>query len=362
MASASPVIFSAAFDGGNGELIEGSVSAGVYTAKVNMGKEPYTEGTDKREHHQWFYFKASNLDDVTTCIFRIVNAGSSSYPAAWPGTRAVAAYGDRSTWFRTQTTYNGESGELCVTVDVTGQSFVYIAYFAPFTYDQHLDLIAKCVLSKEMDGSPMCAVATVALTKQGREVQMITTGNGPLKLWFIARQHPGESMAEWWAQGFLQRLLSADDDLARKVRAAATIRCVPNMNPDGAVLGHLRTNACGANLNREWASTGDYVAPTTERSPEVFAVLQQVTQIGCDLFVDVHGDEELPHIFFAGAQGIPKWNDRHAELYRMFAGAQLRYAKSRIRWQHCARSSLNQIPGQRHLTNDSHAAAHHGPL
>eukprot|EP00964_Phaeocystis_antarctica_P086039 scaffold54421_cov25-Phaeocystis_antarctica.AAC.1 len=26
------------------------------------------------------------------------------------------------------------------------------------------------------------------------------------------------------------------------------------MNPDGAVRGHLRTNACGANLNREWCS------------------------------------------------------------------------------------------------------------
>jgi hypothetical protein len=69
------------------------------------------------------------------------------------------------------------------------------------------------------------------------------------------------------------------------------------------------------------------VAPTTERSPEVFAVLQQVTEIGCDLFVDVHGDEELPHIFFAGAQGIPGWNDRHAELYRSFATAMQRYAE-----------------------------------
>ena len=39
---------------------------------------------------------------------------------------------------------------------------------------------------------------------------------------------------------------------------------------DGAFRGHLRTNACGANLNREWCTTGDYVAPTLERSPEVY--------------------------------------------------------------------------------------------
>jgi len=38
---------------------------------------------------------------------------------------------------------------------------------------------------------------------------------------------------------------------------------VPNVNPDGAMRGHLRTNAAGANLNREWAK------PTMEHSPEV---------------------------------------------------------------------------------------------
>ena len=37
---------------------------------------------------------------------------------------------------------------------------------------------------------------------------------------------------------------------------------VPNMNPDGSYRGHLRTNAKGANLNREWKN------PTPEYSPE----------------------------------------------------------------------------------------------
>ena len=41
---------------------------------------------------------------------------------------------------------------------------------------------------------------------------------------------------------------------------------VPNMNPDGSWRGHLRVNAGGANLNREWAE------PSAERSPEVLAV------------------------------------------------------------------------------------------
>jgi len=44
----------------------------------------------------------------------------------------------------------------------------------------------------------------------------------------------------------------------------AVVYVVPHMNPDGAVRGHLRTNAEGANLNREWGE------PSLDVSPEVF--------------------------------------------------------------------------------------------
>lgn len=50
---------------------------------------------------------------------------------------------------------------------------------------------------------------------------------------------------------------------------------------------HKGTNACGANLNREWGDSGDYKAPSMERSPEVFHALNKLDQTGCDLFVDV---------------------------------------------------------------------------
>ena len=43
---------------------------------------------------------------------------------------------------------------------------------------------------------------------------------------------------------------------------------IPNMNPDGSYRGHLRTNASGANLNREWKE------PTLEKSPEVSSLGQ----------------------------------------------------------------------------------------
>ena len=48
---------------------------------------------------------------------------------------------------------------------------------------------------------------------------------------------------------------------------------VPNMNPDGTWRGHLRVNAAGANLNREWKT------PSAERSPEVLAVRDRMESV-----------------------------------------------------------------------------------
>ena len=55
--------------------------------------------------------------------------------------------------------------------------------------------------------------------------------------------------------------------------------------------GYLRTNAAGANLNREWQT------PKEDFSPEVFYVLKEMHARGLDFCLDVHGDEALPFNF-----------------------------------------------------------------
>ncbi len=73
-------------------------------------------------------------------------------------------------------------------------------------------------------------------------------------VWIIARQHPGETMAEWFVEGLIKRLAGwgdwAGDPVARLIFDHAVFHIVPNMNPYGSVLGNLRTNAAGANLSR----------------------------------------------------------------------------------------------------------------
>ena len=123
------------------------------------------------------------------------------------------------------------------------------------------------------------------------------------------------------------------------------------MNPDGSVRGHLRTNASGANLNREWAPTGDYDAPTLARSPEVFHVLNAMRSTGCDLFIDVHGDEELPHNFFAGAQGVSNWSPQLAKMHTVLAIA---YQKSNPDFGNLAFNYGNDYVGKANLAIAAH--------
>jgi len=151
---------------------------------------------------------------------------------------------------------------------------------------------------------------------EGRDLDLIACGvpsASKRPVWIIARQHPGETMGEWFVEGLLERLLDASDPVARRVLERAVVYLVPNMNPDGGIRGNLRTNAAGANLNREW------VQPSMERSPEVFLVRSRMHDIGVDCFMDVHGDESLPYVFVAGSEMLPSFTPEQSAAQRAFS-------------------------------------------
>jgi murein tripeptide amidase MpaA len=87
------------------------------------------------------------------------------------------------------------------------ESTLWVAYFAPFTYQDHQALIARVQHARGLNNEPMATVSTVAQSLDGRDVELITLGNGPAKVWMIARQHPGESMAEHYMEGMSVVLL-----------------------------------------------------------------------------------------------------------------------------------------------------------
>lgn len=246
-------------------------------------------------HAQWFHFQLCNARD-RACRMTIENAGEMSYPSGFEDYQAAASV-DGETWFRVPTSFDGTHLVIEHTPDTDQVSY---AYFAPYSFERHQWLVATASDAPNVRSEVLCA------TPDGRPLTLLTvgeTGEDRIPVWITARQHPGETMAEWWIEGFLERLLDPEDGASRELLERAVIYVVPNMNPDGSVRGHLRVNAHGVNLNRAWRD------PDETDSPEVFHVRAKMHETGVAFALDVHGDEGLPYNFIAGGEGVPRWDD-----------------------------------------------------
>ena len=256
------------------------------------------------EFFQWFHFKLHNNQHVSHVI-NLVNAGQSAYLQGWPDYQAVASY-DRQYWFRVPTSFDGQT----LTINFTPEfDTTYFAYFAPYSYERHQDLIHNAQLNQQ------CQLQVLGQTIDGRDISLLKIGEDDKTkpvIWLTARQHPGETMAQWFIEGLLERLFDEDDGIARSLLNKAVFYIVPNMNPDGSVRGHLRTNAVGINLNREWQT------PSLENSPEVFFVREKMLATGVDMFLDIHGDEAIPYNFLAGCEGVPSYSEKQQQLGQKF--------------------------------------------
>lgn len=283
------------FDSGNIHVVQASNPSNI---QLEIKQD------NQSEFFQWFHFKLHNTNRCEH-VLNIINASQSAYVKGWEGYQAVASY-DRQEWFRVPTTYDGE--QLTITLTPEFDS-VYFAYFCPYSYERHQDLIHTAQLDID------CQLDVLGQTLDGRDMSLLVVGepsDEKKKVWITARQHPGETMAEWFMEGFIDRLLDEDDGVARSLLNKAVFYLVPNMNPDGSVRGHLRTNAAGVNLNREWQN------PSLEKSPEVYLVRERMLETGVDLHLDIHGDEALPFNFVSGSEGIPSYDERLKNLEDKF--------------------------------------------
>ncbi|GAB2862216.1 M14-type cytosolic carboxypeptidase [Pseudoduganella ginsengisoli] len=252
---------------------------------------------------QWFHFRLQGARGQAVTM-RFLNAGQATYAKGYEGYHAVASY-DTENWFRVPTTFDGEVMTVKHTPDLDS---VYYAYFEPYSWERHLRLLG------EVAENPIARVLDIGSTVDGRDMNLVVIGEpeAEKKIWVIARQHPGESMAEWFVEGMIDALLDDANPIARKLLQRCAFYIVPNMNPDGSIRGNLRTNAAGANLNREW------MTPTLERSPEVLCVKTKIHETGVDMFFDIHGDEALPYNFVAGNEMLENFTPEQAAAQKAF--------------------------------------------
>jgi murein tripeptide amidase MpaA len=261
------VTISSAFDAGNIRVLKQDGD----TIDLEIVKDHLSD------FYQWFYFRVSGAAGREITL-RITNCAGSAYPNGWPDYKGVMSL-DREEWVRIRGTSYADG---VLTMKLTPpQDVVWIAYFAPYSMERHHDLVTTIA------GVPGVRYSSLGKSLDGQDIDCLTIGEGALNVWLYARQHPGESMAEWWMEGALEKLTDEDDPVARMLSKECTFRVVPNMNPDGSKRGHLRTNAAGTNLNREWhapsaekccasatqwtrrASTSQWMSTATRRFPRI---------------------------------------------------------------------------------------------
>ena len=285
----------AAFDSGN--IIVHSITGATATLSIRKDRES--------EFAQWFHFRVAAEPGVEITL-KLTGMESTAYPGGWPGYRACVSE-DRDYWDRADTEYDKDADGGTLTIRYTSVSgLAWFAYFAPYSMERHHDLISD---TAGMEG---VEYRCLGHSIEGQPIDCLEMGSGDTQVWLYARQHPGESMAEHWAEGALDMLTDPADPHARKLLEKCRIHIVPNCNPDGSCRGHLRTNYAGVNLNREWAE------PSAERSPEVLCIRNAMDATGVHWAMDVHGDEAIPAAFMAGFNGIPSWTDDQGERYQTF--------------------------------------------
>ena len=285
----------AAFDSGNIDVV--STSGASATLRIRKDNQS--------EFYQWFNFRVAGARGRELTL-KIGDLNGSAYPGGWTNYDACVSE-DREYWGRASSSFDKDEDDGTLTIRYTPEGdLAWFAYFAPYSMERHHDLVAEAAAS---DG---VVHRTLGLTLDNQPIDCLEMGEGSTQVWLYARQHPGESMAEWWMEGALDCLTDPADPVARVLRDKCTLHVVPNCNPDGSRRGHLRTNACGANLNREWQN------PTAERSPEVLAIRNAMDATGVDFAMDVHGDEAIAANFLAGFEGIPSWSEELQGRYDRF--------------------------------------------
>jgi murein tripeptide amidase MpaA len=155
------------------------------------------------DFYQWFHFRVAGAKG-RTLTFRITNAGGAAYAFGWPGYKARWST-DREAWRTAESSYADGVLTFTKTFDT---DLAWFAYFAPYSMERHHDLVSSMALM------PGVRHRELGKTLDGQPMDLLTLGTGPKTVWLYARQHPGETMAEWWMEGALEFLTDPTNQTA----------------------------------------------------------------------------------------------------------------------------------------------------
>jgi predicted deacylase len=139
---------------------------------------------------------------------------------------------------------------------------------------------------------------------EGRPLLVAVTGSGPRRVYLVGGVHGDETEGR-----------SALEFLKEEGDAAATIRILRDLNPDGSA-AHRRVNARGFDLNRNWPARnfnpGAAGGPQPLSEPETRALERDLRAFKPDVVVVLHSISTGPLVNYDGPA---------AELASAFVGA-----------------------------------------
>lgn len=112
----------------------------------------------------------------------------------------------------------------------------------------------------------------------------------------MARQHPGESVASWMMEGFINRLQQLESNIFWII--------IPMVNMDGVKLGNNRTGILGHDFNRNW--NVDEESLRYQLFPELMGIIRYFKRCKKEklkrikMFIDLHGHSSQPNVFAYG--------------------------------------------------------------
>jgi len=238
---------------------------------------------------QWFNFRAQAPDGATISV---VDAGATTYPYGWE----IA-----NVWVRPP----GQSWQAQKPAYADGVlTFPHVASNAPTGYALFPPYPVKKLAAIAEQTRAVPDGEVIPADSASRRAPRLSLGDldpSDAQVWIICGQHGGEHPALWFADGFLNGLLSTP----ARTTCGKRFHVVPIANPTGMFAGHLRTTDAGLDPNRHW---GD---PDPTHCAEVATLLEAMTETGVDMLLDVHTDFEMDHVYL---DVLEEWMETHPQL------------------------------------------------
>ena len=212
--------------------------------------------------HSFFYDQSDNIEHAhNDCKVVIENAGKSKNAKGWNNYPVYISKNNRD-WEKTEE-YNYDKGAYSFVLPL---EYFYASWFPTYSYDKLQYFIKSMGL-------------TCNLLRNETPYLMFGSFTKPTIV-ITARQHPGESMASFTAEGIISEIIEHNKELLQFF----SFIIFPMLNVDGVKNLNHRYNSEGVDLNRDWKDS------KSNAVKNVKAFLKHANIIPFAFF-DIHGDE-----------------------------------------------------------------------